>query len=184
MTRSLITSTHTSGVFVAWVNDVTDDAYFVSLCSGDEIIVPREMLKSFRPLGRSSVDGATSSNITARLEFDLEVPGALTVVQLATALERELGGVPASTSVAKGQEVCQQVKILVNGPACQNNFGYYISAYPLTGAALARTEHCQASSVIRIGQTQVRFVHSGFPGTPCANYYNGAVYLDVCWIQD
>ncbi len=184
MTRELQSATAQSSAFVVWVNEVTDDAYVVSLCSGDEIIVPREMVRRFRPLGRSLVAGAANSNISARLEFDLEAPGALTVVQLATALERELGGVPASTDVTKGQEVCQQVKILVNGPACQNSFGYYFSAYPLTGAELARTENCQAGNLTRIGQTQVRFVHSGLPGTPCTNSYNGAVYLDVCWLEN
>ncbi|MFC5571363.1 hypothetical protein ACFPN1_14965 [Lysobacter yangpyeongensis] len=181
--KPLMVPIQPSYAFVVRVNEVTDDAYIVTLCSGDQIMLPQGMVKRFRPLGSLKLDGDDMTHIVARIQLDPDFPGTMTVFQLATALERQLGSVTSGSDDDKNGEVCEQIKVGVSGMVCNSAFGYFVSKYPLTGAELARAEGCQAWDLQRIGQTQVRFKHSGPAGAPCQNGYNGIVYIDICYIR-
>lgn len=181
--KSLLAPPKMAFAFVVRVNDVTDDAYIVTLCSGDQIMLPRAMVKRFRPLGALKLDGDETTHIVARVQLDPDFPGTLPVVQLATALERQLGSATSGSDDEKAGEVCEQIKVNVSGMVCNSAFGYFTCKYPMTGAELARVEGCQAWDLQRIGQTQLRFKHSGPAGAPCQNGYSGLVYIDICYIR-
>lgn len=168
-------------VFYAWVNHTDDANYYVTLCSGGIITIPKYMVKSLRVMGSSLHESGSATNVVTRIEFDPEKEGVLTVIQLAEALERALRvrrGSPAPSFTVPHEEHVG-AKLSVRGVTCRDNIWAYNSAYPITGYFITKIEGCLVTSSRMNGSQQIMFVFIAPYGMQCGFDFSGMIEIDV-----
>ena len=165
--------------FVASVNEVGTDSYSMSLCTGDKVVVPKKILKSFEFIG--ILENGNQLHQIAKLTFDTESEQGLLILQLCNIIEKLTTTDEENTfsPILKQGEQHIQIKVLCSGRACSPTHSFFTSSKPIIQHSLRKVEGCVVNNVTKLGSYKLRVLHSALGGTVCGTNYSGRAYFDL-----
>lgn len=169
-------------VFTVSVKEINKENYVIDLCTGDNVIVPKNTVKSFELVGLFHTDKAVSK--IAQLSFNTENKEGLLIQQLAQIINKlttdrgEVQTLNRTSNEGKGEQHLQ-IKIPCSGRACDPQHSYYTSKKQIIDYSLSKVEACSVSNVTKLGSYKLRVLHDSLGGVRCGTTYSGRAYFDI-----